>query len=153
MKLFEVDIKRLSILLLPTFLRKKRTVAWLYSLVSPIDSLHYSFIQKRERDLYKLSHNGQVCYLRAALNDKFDIDKRRIKIVDGNSYKREYIYTRGEQLPKYLGPVYLYSPTDYEDTGLDFIVEVPREIVKKNEMDTFINFYRLASKRHKIMEI
>ncbi len=152
-RIYDIEIKKLAVLLLPTFMRKIRIVAWLHCLVTPLVSLHYAFMQKRQADLYNLNHNGQVCYLRAVLNDSFDVEKRRIRIVDGNSYKRNYIYTRGEQKSKHLGVMYLHERADYSDTGVDFIVEVPRETYKENEMKALIDFYRLASKRYKIIQV
>lgn len=152
-KVYDIDIKKLSALLLPTFLRKARIAAWLHALVAPLASLHYSFVQKRNADLYNLAHNGQVCYLRAALNDAFDAELRRIRILDGNSYKRQYIYTRGEEQSRYLGVMYLHERADYGDTGADFIVEVPEQTYRENEMKSLIDFYRLASKRYKIVKV
>lgn len=162
MKVFELDIKKLSILLLPTFYRKTRIVAWLYALVTPLVSLYYRFTQKRNDDLYKLRHNGQVCYLRAALNDAFDADLRRIEIADGNRYKRQYIYTEAEQKPCSLGTMYLRDSSVYGDTGVDFLVLIPQEVwdAEKTEVATdecrfyeiegLVDYYRLASKRYKI---
>ena len=91
--------------------------------------------------------------MRKALNDRFDITERRIRIVDGNRYQRQYIYTRGEQKPKYLDTIYLYDRADYGDTGVDFIVLIPRGLrYNKFEMESLIDFYKLASKRYKIEE-
>lgn len=152
-KVYDIDIKKLSVLLLPTFLRKAKMVAWLHGLVTPLVSLHYAFQQKRNADLYNLNHNGQVCYLRGVLNDAFDVEQRRIKITDGNTYRRQYIYTRGEKKPKYLGKIYLHERGDYSDESVDFIVVAPREIYRENEMKALIDFYRLASKRYKIVNV
>ena len=89
----------------------------------------------------------------SALNDKFDVSLRRIKITDGNRFQRQYIYTRGEQKPKFLGTIYLYERADYGDTGVDFIVLVPRGLLYNEfEMKYLIDFYKLASKRYKIQE-
>ncbi len=152
-KVYDIDVKKLAVLLLPTFLRKAKLVAWLHCLVTPLVSLHYAFVQKREADLYNLDHNGQVCYLRGVLNDAFDAELRRIKIIDGNRYKRQYIYTRGEKKPKYLGKTYLHQRTDYSDANVDFIVEVPKEIYRENEIIALVDFYRLASKKYKISQV
>lgn len=74
---YDVNFKRLALLLLPTFWRRPLFAAMAYAAVSPLQYLHTRFILwKRESD-YRLEHNGQVCYLRALLNDKFDpIDRR-----------------------------------------------------------------------------
>jgi len=150
---FNIDIKKLAMLLLPIKLRQARLFALLRAMVTPVSSLHYKFTVKRDANIYKLKHNSQVCYLRAALNDSFDVEKRRIKIFDGNQYARNYIYTRGEEKPKHLGTMYLYDRADYSDTGVDFIVEVPAETYRKYEMEALIDFYRLASKRYKIVQV
>ncbi|WPC13622.1 hypothetical protein LEQ04_08415 [Riemerella anatipestifer] len=108
----------------------------------------------RNENLYNLQHNGQVCYLRKVLNDRFDVSQRRILIVDGNRYRRPYIYTDGEQKSKYLGIMYLRDDADYADTGVDFIVLVPAGLSYNNyEMQALVDFYKLASKRYKIQVI
>ncbi len=161
-KVYDIDVKKLSVLLLPTFLRKPKMVAWLHSLVTPLVSLHYVFMQKRAADLYNLNHNGQVCYLRGALNDAFDVELRRIQITDGNRYKRQYIYTEGENKPKYLGTMYLHDDSVYGDTGVDFMVLLPFDVWNEHrtevgigqfrfyKIEALVDFYRLAGKRYKI---
>ncbi|CAA0260776.1 hypothetical protein R8G64_13105 [Tenacibaculum maritimum] len=159
---FNVNFNRLIGLLTPVILRKPKMISWLQVLVSPIASLHYKFQQKRELDLYKLAHNGQVCYLRKVLNDAFDPSKRRIEITDGSRFTPQYIYTEAEEKPTYLGEMYLRDESVYEDTGVDFIVLLPFEIWEEHktkirvgeyrfyDIERIIDFYRLASKRYKI---
>ena len=137
-------------------------MSWLQVLIAPIKSLHYNFIVKRDLDNYKLKHNGQVCYLRSALNDAFDPSDRRIKITDGNRFTPQYIYTEAEEKPTYLGEMYLRDDSVYEDTGVDFIVLLPLEVwndyktqirigeYRFYDIESVIDFYRLASKRYKI---
>lgn len=152
-KIFNIDLNKLAILLLPLALRKAMVVALTRAFVAPLISLYYTFIQKRSKDLYSLTHNGQVCKLRAALNDNFDVEDRRIKIVDANSFKRTYLYTRGEEKPTWLGTTYIYERSDYGDTGVDFIVKVPRSTYDQHRMEALIDYYRLASKRYKIVQV
>lgn len=148
---YNLDINKLTTLLTPTFLRKEKFLAWIRVLHFPLIEIVDKFNFNRNENLYNLAHNGQVCYLRGALNDRFDPSQRRIRITDGNRYKREYIYTDGEQKPRYLGTIYLRDDADYGDTGVDFIVEVPRGLTYNQfEMKYFIDFYKLASKRYKI---
>lgn len=148
---YNLNINKLVKLLLPTFLRKEKMLAWLRALHLPLVKVVDDFNFNRNQNLYNLAHNGQVCHLRKALNDRFDISARRIKITDGNRYKRQYIYTQGERKPKYLGVMYLRQNTDYADTGVDFIVEVPKGLKYNDyEMKALIDFYKLASKRYKI---
>ncbi|MGV4530514.1 hypothetical protein [Ornithobacterium rhinotracheale] len=151
MKVYNLDIEKLSLLLTPTFLRKARMCAWLFTLLSPLKNLHYAFTIKRKTDIQTLGYNGQKCYLRKALNDAFDIQQRRIEIVEGNKFSRQYIYTRGEQKPRFLGTMYLRDRADYADTGVDFLVLIPKELEgKKVEINALVNYYKLASKIFKI---
>ena len=148
---FKLDINKLVILLTPTFLRQKRFLAWIKALHSPLTKVIDDFNENRKQNLYNLAHNGQVCHLRAALNDRFDVSQRRIKITEGNRYKRPYIYTDAEKKPKYLSVIYLRDDADYGDTGVDFIVQVPTDLVYNDyEIRALIDFYKLASKRYKI---
>ena len=149
---FNVHWKKLAILLTPTFLRSELMKSWIELLMEGINDIHYQWLQFRKSNIYILAHNSQVCYLRGALNDRFDNEQRRIQIIDGNKYQRKYIYTDEEQKPKFLGIIYIHGDEDYSDTGVDFIVEVPNDIIFNiNEMKGLIDFYKLASKRYKIV--
>lgn len=149
---FLVNWNRLALLLTPTFLRSEMMQAWLELLVSGVSDTHYAWRNYRAENIYKLAHNSQKCYLRAALNDTFDVEQRRIRIDDGNSYKRKYIYTDAEEKPRFLGTIYLYDDADYEDTGVDFLVIVPAGLDYSSvRMKALIDFYKLASKRYKIV--
>ncbi|CAA0228305.1 hypothetical protein [Tenacibaculum maritimum] len=152
---YNIDFNKWAILLLPTNLRKPRLISYLKSMLTGVVALHYEFLQKRAEDEFFLNHNGQVVYLRKALNDKFDNTLRRIQLGSGNQYQRQYIYTRAEQKPVYLGKMYLRDKTDYADTGVDYIVYVPSSIIQlqKVRLETIINYFNKASKKYKIVAI
>ena len=140
-------------MLLPTFLRKPIFVAYVQCLFKPIADIHYEWLQKRTKvDFYALRHTGQVCRLRKVLNDRLDNVLRRIKIEEGNSFPRKYIYTRAENKPVYLGKFFINSQNDYENTGVDFVVSVPADIAiaEKYQLEYLLDFYKLAGKRYKI---
>ena len=80
--LYDVNFKRLALLLLPTFRRRPLTAAVAYAAVSPLQYLHTQFILWKQNTDYRLRHNGQVCYLRGLLNDLFDPIDRRITVTD-----------------------------------------------------------------------
>ncbi|AMO19235.2 hypothetical protein UN65_01665 [Flavobacterium columnare] len=130
-------------------------MAFLHCLIKPIDDVYYNWKQKRLVDWYKLNHNGQRCKLRKVLNDELDSQQRRIRIDDGTSYKRKYIYTKAESKPIYLGKPFINSKTEFENTGVDFVVYVPTEIVDKSihKLKFLINYYKLAGKRYRIEKI
>ena len=88
---FNVQWKKLAILLTPTFLRSELMIAWLELLMESINDIHYQWLQFRKSNIYILAHNSQVCFLRGALNDRFDNEQRRIQIIDGNNLSRTQI--------------------------------------------------------------
>jgi hypothetical protein len=149
--MFSVDYDRFLLWLLPTFKRGKVTFSWLRSLCTPVSLLYTAFLIKRDLDLYNLQHDSRVFSLRAMLNDRFDLNQRRITISDGFSYDRIYIFQPEENKPVYLNTIPLYNEGDYGDSGVDFIVSVPEAIVLSVQdlisMDAQIRYYKLASKR------
>lgn len=152
---YKVDWDRLLLLLLPTFLRKPVLFAYIKALVSPIASLHYSWERYREGNLKKLSYNGQRCYLRKALNDYCDPDLRRIFIGDTQGSEPDYLYTQEENLDVYLGTMYLETEFNYSTTTIDFLVNVPQDVLdaKINEITALLEFYKLAGKSYQIIAI
>ena len=142
------NLNKLLVLLIPTFLRKPKLIAWLRTLATPLHKLLYDFQQARQADLYNLAHNSQVCYLRKALNDEFDPQLRRIKIEDGRQNQRLYIYPRSANRPLYIGKVFLYQRGAYIDGGVDFVVVLPQGMeYDRYKLEALVNFYKLAGKR------
>lgn len=84
MKLFQIDYRRLVLLLLPTFLRRPRIYAFLSAMVFGVEELHRQFTRQRDANLLRCRRNGQVCYLRALLNDELDPVQRRITLDDAS---------------------------------------------------------------------
>lgn len=147
-----LNINKLSVLLQPILLRRPVLMNYLLCMIKPLGDLLYNWQKFREDNIYKLSHNGQVCYLRKALNDRFDSQQRRIKLVDSHRYKQQYIYTEPEKKDKYLGTMYLRQDADFEDNGIDFIVLIPAELLDENnyEMKALIDYFKLPPKCYKI---
>lgn len=151
---YKINFNRLVVQLMPTFLRQPRMIAFISLFSAELTKLHNAWLIKKSQDETWLQHNSQVCKLRKILNDEFDDIERRIKITDGQFYDRQYVYTLGEKKPKYLGKIFIRQNTDYADTGIDFFVVVPVEInieQNKYKLEAWVNRYRLASKRYKII--
>ncbi len=150
---YQIDFYKWAVLLLAMKLRKPKIIATVKTLVTPIVNTHYDFLQRRAIDEFILSHNGQVCYLRKALNDLFDEVERRIRIGSGNRYKRQYIYTKAEQKPVYLGKMFIREKSDYADTGIDYIVYVPKDILASREVELikWIEIFNEAGTAYKLI--
>lgn len=159
-KLYDVNFKRLALLLLPTFRRRPLLAALAYAAVSPLQWLHTRFILwKRESD-YRLEHNGQVCYLRGLLNDLFDPIDRRITVTEevsnvGNIVLHRREVQRAVRLPaRGSGRMVVLNRRGYGGvSGYDFWVNIPLALYDKldiTQVRAVVNAYKLASKRFSI---
>jgi len=152
---YKVDFDKLILLLLPTFLRKPVLFGYIKALIAPIASLHYKWSKMREDTLKKLSYNSQRCYLRGVLNDRYDPVLRRITLERTGNKEQDYIYTPAENMPIYLGVMWLEQDFNYAGSTVDFLVNVPRDIMnaKINEIVATLEFYVLAGKQYQIISI
>ena len=157
MRKYEVDFKRLALLLLPTLLRRSGIYGVILAAVAPLSALHALFMQFRERTNYRLTHNGQVCYLRAALNDMFDPLERRIRIDDEvEGFGVLIVYTPENDRP-------IFTPVRAAGIGImvnrrgfagvstsDFAVNIPRILfnIDPAHIKAMVDTYKLASKRY-----
>ena len=74
MKVFQTNFLRLAVLLIPTMLRKPAMVAMMRSFMKPFMLLQNRLNERREANMYNLMHTGQVCHIKAVLNDHFRLD-------------------------------------------------------------------------------
>lgn len=156
--------------MLPTFLRRRRLFAFCRAMCSPLylgeDGLYNRFLQNRGDHIYRLSHNSQVCYLRAALNEAFGLTKG-FEITDAEDYEGEWIYVKDPSMPQQLHAVdESKNPTDSGDSppthptplladegrlnnpGNSFIVRVPGNIytTQLDKVKAIVEQYRIPSK-------
>lgn len=103
--IFEIDFDKWIATMLPTFLRMRRVFAFCRALCSPLylgeAGLYPRFLRARGDHIYRLCHNGQVCYLRAALNDAFNL-KKGFEIEDAGGYEGEWVYAKDPSMPNQL---------------------------------------------------
>ncbi|MCC8154675.1 MAG: hypothetical protein LIP01_10995, partial [Tannerellaceae bacterium] len=95
MSKYDIQIRKLVFILLPTFLRKPILVGLPYSIVTPVCEMYTRFLRFREDSNYRMTYNGQICYLKAVLNDHFDPVQRRINISDEPGINNALIGMRG----------------------------------------------------------
>lgn len=156
MKLYQIDYKRLVLLLLPTFLRKTRIFAFLTSLVFSVSELHVKFLKNRDANLLRIRRNGQICYLCGMLNDELDPIERRIIITDGD-VEGDWVFTMDEgeahQLLIDNPGTLIYSETLIVANAAFFYVAVPwlrEEENLNNRLKNYLNEYKLLSKKYTI---
>ena len=153
---FNVDFRKLGLLLLPTFWRRPLIGAFVRSMLTPLQEMHSEFMEVRERTNYQLSHNGQVCYLRAVLNDTFDPVGRRITITDiADEAINTTLYLRSEGKSVVLprrdsGWAVVFNRRGFSGVNrYDFEVRVPVVLSGTDDirLRAIVAAYKLATKR------
>lgn len=157
MRIFNLDIKRLVVLLLPVGLRNDLMKAYLKAAATPLMYVLDIFTRNRNDNLYRLSITPQVCFLEKMLNDRYDNTLRRIFITDGILRSQQYIYTEAEQRTKYIytsgeaNILYIFTSNEVGYIGGSFIVNVPSDIsFNMDEMRALIDIYKLAGRTFEI---
>lgn len=163
--IFRIDFDKWVLSLLPTVLRQKIMFALCRASAAPIRSLYERFVAKRETHNYTLHHNGQVCYLRAALNDAFGTTG--FDIVDYDDGRGEWLYAKSEDLDHHLyavdetlddegNPV----PILYDEERLyfaqnTFVVQVPMAIYSTSldKVKGIVERYRPLSKNARYTKV
>ena len=158
MSLYDLKIKRLALLLLPTHYHRPLIAAFAQSMVQGVNIVYGNFMRWRQDKQYRLSHNGQVCHLRAVLNDTFDPVERRILVEDewSASLQGQRIFQREQErfilIPtRITGTAFILNRRGFGGVnGYDFWVTVPislRGQVNENRLNAIVDTYKLASKR------
>jgi hypothetical protein len=162
-KIFEINYKRLALLLLPTFLRRDVLVAFLRAMTAPVVTLYNLSVINRKNNLYRLRMNGQVCYLRKVLNDAFPYADGTIRIEDEKitgrwSYAWDIDNAKGAVLLAHdLSAGQVTKIWDREaimDKVNNFVVVCPKKIHNDNnniKIKSILNTYKLLSKSYRII--
>jgi hypothetical protein len=152
-QIYDVNFKRLVLLLLPTFLRKSVLTAFLYAAGHHIIRLKTSFDEYRIATNYRLYHNGQTCYLRKVLNDYFDSINRRIEISEVNVNKGLFVVYLRETgkfkiVPRRPDAIITNRRGLTGINNFDFAVKAPVELIEQDSrIRAITNIYKLVSKR------
>jgi hypothetical protein len=155
MGFWDIDYDLLPARLLPVRIRKGTFIAWLKALLAPVKELYNNLLDYRQASLYGLAHNGQVCYLEAALNDVFDPVGRGIIITDGSYTDPLWLAIGLEEAPMWLpmdgegSPLWLPTDAEVAEMGFDFIVIVPSGLMGAAEeprLRALVDKYRIAGK-------
>ena len=123
------------------------------------------FKDGRVDDAFLLEHNGQVCYLRKALNAKFKASNGVTFDILENIYGTEWLYASKEQKnldgSDAFTHVYaaiegsnneqIYAPNELTlNTHNAFVVLVPSELYNDKmliQIKNFVNTYRLVTRK------
>lgn len=154
--IYDVDMRRLCRLLLPTRWRKGLMVALADSLTVPTAIVLTELQALRDESEERMLQTGQVCRLRSLLNKRYDPEERRITVEDAQSAKDNRIYRREMYKPIRLmsrrvgSAMMLECRQDVEMGNYDFWVVLPdalRGVVDERQLLGIVREYKIASKR------
>jgi hypothetical protein len=147
-------------MLLPTMLRQPAIKAMLRTMVMPVVLLQNRFDASRKANLYDVAHTGQVCHIKAVLNDYFGLNYSNGFEIEDVATPGEWLMTYNEASElEYLIPIVNNEPNECEwlwdekvilvNTSA-FFVFVPADIFNNSAqmsiVKTLVNKYRLVSR-------
>jgi len=151
--IYDFDWKKLTRWLVPAVLRQPKLMAMVTASVSGLKYVHSRFLNYKYTTEYDLTITPQVCYLEKALNDSFDYNERRIRVVLGVYYPPLPLFLKDEAKPLRLYRKYenqkslLFRKNETAQFTSDFIVEVPRYLIyNEDELTALVSKYCLAGK-------
>jgi len=150
--------------LLPMARRQPKTKALADVLLKPVKVLYTDFTTYMADAFYRLNHNSQKVYMEAMLNDRFDTNQRRIRIVNTVFRSATYFYEQAEnrEVFHYEPPqvVFYREVEEFAGEGVDFTVCVPPILQPATatglteyitRMRGLVDYYKLYSKNYNIV--
>ncbi len=166
-RIYDVKMKRLALLLLPTAWRQKGLGALLYALVGHAGEAVAELQRIRAEQADEAKRNGQVCQLRRLLTEKATMlsgdagMSKMITIVDADSggelpFPRVKTREKEEWLmipERATGKALPVARRALERTNCDFWVNVPRGLLdaaQEQQLRALTDRYKLTTKRYEI---
>ena len=156
---YDINFNRLALAIVPLCLRKPILMNLMYVMMGQVSRVLGVFSIYRDETNYRLAHNGQVCYLRAVLNDRYDEISRRIYIEDVEPMRGNILFKREKNdflmaPTRSTGNSAILNKRDFSGSNaVDFNVVVPLDLqgtFKEEQMRALVDTYKLASKRYTI---
>lgn len=149
MSLFDVDLRRLALQMLPMCLRKPLMGALVYAVTKPVDLELNDMLSYRNEVNEEMRRNGQTCNLRRVLNDLFDPQYRGISIIE-TERKTGVTLNRRADGKKLTTPQILNNRGYGGSSDLDFAVRLPirlEGVVDERQVKSVVRRYKLAGMR------
>ena len=149
MSLFDVDLRRLALQMLPMCLRKPLMGALVYAVTKPVDLELNDMLSYRNEVNEEMRRNGQTCNLRRVLNDLFDPQYRGISIIE-TERKTGVTLSRRADGKKLTTPQILNNRGYGGSSDLDFAVRLPirlKGVVDERQVKSVVRRYKLAGMR------
>lgn len=159
--MFNIDLYTVALQLLPTFLRSESIIAFVNSLLAPLENKRIeTFGSYRTDILERCRYNTQKIVVEAILNKLYPNNTiSKIYINSGYDYENvNFYYKESEALPVFFynelesEAVYFYKESEIGGNDVDFTVYVPTILAaQNNQIKQTVNKYRAAGMRFKII--
>jgi hypothetical protein len=156
-KSYSVNWNKLVVWMVPNIMRFPILKAFLSAGVAAIKQIHSQLLERKNFIAYWLEIDSQVWRMEKALNDKYDVADRRIKIVDAPEYLPTPFYRPAENKPVKLyrksehNELVLHNKSETAAFSADFIVKIPVFVYfDMVEIRSFIDTFKTPSKTYKI---
>lgn len=161
--MYSWDIRLFAETYLNSVIRKAKHIALLYALTKPMELLYDDFLAFKTNTDLLVRYSGQTKSLEVLLNNIFDAEEERIYIITDGDGLALFTYYRAEKTSFYsqyrdevgYTPKYTYARSEDVTLTNDFTVHVPTAIAsaKTIEINSWVNRYKIAGKRHTIKPI
>lgn len=154
---YKVSFPRLIELLLPMGMRTQSFKAVVCAGAKIVETQRQQLLQAMQEDHFRVRHNGQVCYLRAALNKHFAPKDKPFRIREPYG-ELEWLYANTEEGKNHIlanteeyDKPHIYAPDEVVmNERYSFVVSVPASLGKNedtmNKIKHFVNEYRLVTR-------
>lgn len=129
-----LNLDEITRAILPIEKRATLRITWLKALLTHLDALNLDFKNESDIQILEETYTAQTIALQDMLNDKLDIEQRRITIrhsLDSSFY----IYREAENIPKYIyreselpNVAYIFRESEGGNLTVDFEVVLGFEI-------------------------
>jgi len=156
-QIYNIDFSKLVIWFTPESWRTKRLNVWMQAMASTWNDLYNRFMVYRMGVKYRLKITPQVCFLERALNDRYDVVERRIRIIDAPEFLPLVLFRKSENkklvLHRKSEDIHqvLYTKSETAQFSVDFIVQIPITVAfDMDELKAFLTGLKLVTKTFKV---
>ena len=150
---YKIDFQNFVINSLPWFYRFEWLKDFLFSMISPVQDINDDFYSVMVDVNDYLSYTSHHLAMEELLNDKYDIDLRRIYITENNITGQVIdIYQQGETDPTPTSiykqgevnpaPISMYKQSEFPLSDTDFTINIPISVTYDSDiLDRLIKSY------------
>lgn len=146
--------------LIPWLIRKPKHLAWLQSMLAPLQTLNAALVAYVTKLRYESTATGQVIFIEKLLNDRFDNSLRRIALYDGTVQTSPTVFNTSEV---WQTTTTIWNRTESGTTAptvwnlveshqqIDCYVVIPTALnPKSDQIKALVSQYIMAGVRYKV---